>query len=92
MQTISFLFLQEQQLQSSEREYQLQIRQKVKLSCDSHVTMCALSICVLLLQEEQLTRKEAESTRTEETIRRAQQEMRQRVSLVCEVMCSVCCD
>ena len=41
---------------------------------------------------QQLMSKEAELTRAEETIRRQQQqiqEMRQRVSLVCEVMCSV---
>ena len=44
---------------------------------------------------QQLTRKEAELTSAVETIRREQQqiqEMRQRVSLVCEVMCSVYCD
>ena len=44
---------------------------------------------------QQLTLKEAELTRAEETIRREQQqirEMRQRVSLVWEGMCSVCCD
>ena len=42
---------------------------------------------------EQMMRKEAELTRAEETIRREQQqiqEMRQRVSLVWEAMCSVC--
>ena len=52
-----------------------------------------------LLQETELTRKEAELTRNkaeltraEETIRREQQqnqEMRQRVSLVCGVVCVV---
>ena len=39
--------------------------------------------------------KTAELTRAEVTIRREQQqiqEMRQRVSLVWEVMCSLCCD
>ena len=42
-----------------------------------------------------MTRKDAELTRAEETIRREQQqiqEMRKRVGLLCEVMCSVCCD
>ena len=62
LQIVDFLLLQlqEEQLQSSEREKQT-VRQ-------------------------QLTRKEAELTRAEETIRREQQqnqEMRQRVSLVC---------
>ena len=45
MQTISFLFLQEEQLQSSEREYQLQIRQKVKLSCDY---VCIIHLCLVI--------------------------------------------
>ena len=45
------------------------------------------------MQEAQLTRKEAEQTRAEETIRREQQ-MRQRVSLECVCVhvcvCGVC--
>ena len=40
---------------------------------------------------EQLKSKEAELTRAEETIRRAQQQMRQQVS-DCVVACGVCCD
>ena len=46
-------------------------------------------------KREQLMRRDVELTRAEETIRREQQqiqEMRQRVSQVWEVMCSVCCD
>ena len=45
---------------------------------------------------QQLTRKEAELTRAEETARREQQqiqEMRQQVSLVTvSITCSLCCD
>ena len=47
---------------------------------------------LMFLQETELTRKEAEVVRAEDSIRREQQqiqEMRQRVSLVCGV---VCCD
>ena len=51
--------------------------------------MAALTVRTV---RQQLTLKEAELSRAEETIRREQQliqEMRQRVSLVWEVMCSV---
>ena len=44
-----------------------------------------------MMYRQQLTRKEAELTRAEETIRREQQQMQQQVSN-CVVTCSVCCD
>ena len=67
-------------MQSSEREL-AQSQLQLKQKVNCHVTV---------------TRKEAELTRAEETIRRNQQqiwELRQRVSIVCEdIMCGVCCD
>ena len=66
---------------------------------ESIAQLLRFAFALLLLQEAELTRKEAELTRKEAevtraevTIRREQQqiqEMRQRVSLVCGV---VCCD
>ena len=66
-----------------------QLREKVT-ECFIHGICCfILQSC---LQETELTRKEAELIRAEETNRREQQkiqEMRQRVSLVCGVVCVV---
>ena len=76
--------LQEEQLQTSEREKQSAQQQ---LTTKVNVLLSfALAHHSLILQEAELTRKESELLRAEKTIRREQQQsqkMRQRVSLVC---------
>ena len=90
--------LQEEQLQTSEREKQSakqQLTRKVNVLLSfalAHHSFFSLILqkaefeAELMRNKEELSRKESELLRAEETIRREQQqiqEMRQRVSLVC---------
>ena len=66
-------------------EAHLQLRDKVTVSLSHNNFM------LYMLQEDQLARIEAELMKAEETNRREQQDRRQRVSVVCDLLCVYMC-